>query len=193
MKPTKIGRTTGLIIVVALAAIFVVQNQATNQHIAAESLDFATTMFSQDEWLRIGRERVYHSGLVGEPKYEETALMTFGSFLTLKNENRNDNRILRENPVFVYQVLGDVPVLKGFGMGSGQRDDIAGFYFVFDALTGMNLNAAALLKEKPGSLDLSFIPADIGPDLSRQNEVPPTLIPASDTADNPELVPVPAN
>lgn len=154
-------------------------NTATNQFKVAEPLSFDTTMLSEEDWLRYGREMATAYGLVGEPRQEEKALMTYGSYLMLTGQNANSSIMPREAHVFVYQVFGNIPKLEGFGLAAG-NPDIEGFIFAYDAHKGHNFASTALSKDKPGALDLSVIPADVGEIPALQTPFIPTAIPFLD-------------
>ncbi|MCU0498739.1 MAG: hypothetical protein MUF87_15415 [Anaerolineae bacterium] len=111
--------------------------------------------------------------MVGDPTEESWALMSYGSYLTLTDQY--DTRLTRDHPMFVYQAVGSIPTLKGFGSASG-RQDIGGLFFLFDALTSEILETTAYPIGQTPSLDLSAIPVDRG-DLLRPRFTPPTLIP----------------
>lgn len=184
-----------LVIVIGLMAVLVIQNMATNQQKQAGPISFDTTLASEEQWLKYARENAVRNGLVGEPTREESALMTYGSYLVLAGENLNDTFLPRDNPVFVYQVFGDIPVLNMLGSGAG-RTDIDALVFVYDALTGMEFHGRALVADKPGAFDLSFIPADPGPIAGLQPEFVPTMIVLPELDFKPEvtseIVPLPA-
>lgn len=192
-----INRISMVVIILLLFLLvgIAIPNLATNQRVVALPLSFANTFLSEEDWLRYGREVATRNGLMSEPIREETALMTYGSYLVLTEANLNNSLYARDNPVFVYQVFGDIPTLNGFGSAAG-RTDIEGFIFVFDARTGLNFTSTALSKGKPGALDLSFIPADPGPILGLQAEIVPTMIVLPELDFKPEvtseIVPLPA-
>lgn len=165
-------------LVVAVLALPVLSNAVRNQPVEAHPRDFAETMFSHGDWLKWSRHEAALNGLVGNPEQENIAVMTYGSYSVLIGQNPNPVLLSRDSLVVVYQVLGDIPELNGFGSAAG-RTDIAGFIFVYDAQTGVNILSTALVKGKPGVLDLNFIPADTGEVPSIDPARMPTVIPTN--------------
>lgn len=103
------------------------QLQATNEDQSSTSatLDYTITGASESQWIAFGRETAVLRGMVGASTTESWALMRFGSYLTLTDSA--DTRLTRDHPVFVYQAVGSIPNLKGFGSASG-RQDITGLF-----------------------------------------------------------------
>jgi hypothetical protein len=201
MKHINLRYLSFVLILVVFVAPFI-RNNTSPQILRAAAHDFSETGFSQEFWLEYGREMSAANGLVNEALQEDIAVMTYGSYSVLIGQNPNPVLMSRESLVVVYQVLGDVPILNGFSLAAG-RTDIAGFIFVYNAQTGVNVLSTALVKGKPGVLDLSFIPADTGTlpyvDLAKvpttipvdTSEIPlPTQLPPESTA---ELLPLPLN
>jgi hypothetical protein len=132
-------RYFGFLLLALLALSFsIIQNIATNKIQAAEPRDFNETMLPRDSWLEYGREMARMYGITGEVQREEVAVMTYGSYLVLTEQDQNSSLMQREALVVVYQAFGEIPKLEGFGSAGG-RSDIQGFTFAYEAQTGFNL------------------------------------------------------
>jgi hypothetical protein len=175
-----------MILVALLVVGGIILQIRANQPQPAPPLSFEGTFFTEREWYIAGREVAVLKGLVGTPTEEYGVLMTFGSYVTLNPDYQLDNRFEADHPVFVYQAFGDIPVLSGFGLGSGPRDDIDVIEVVFDATDAFVFREAAMRRDQ--ALDLSFIPIDAG--IRRPMEIPPTMAQSAPQTD-PELIPMP--
>ena len=91
---------------------------------------------------------------------EEWVLMTLGSYITL-TDGVDNGVIPLDTPIFVYEAFGSIPVLNGWGMGSGTTD-IGGFTIIFNGRTGDLMESTAYPQENLAlqsyGLNLSSIP-----------------------------------
>lgn len=159
---------------IVLLALLAGHDTTADQPVAAVPLSYSASLYSEAEWLKISRDITKVLGMVEEPQSESWALMTRGSYLTLSGGGGTAEN--RDLPVFVYQAIGDIPVLNMYGgVGAGYKD-IGGVTLTFDGQSGMFLSWTAYPKELMARglsvLDLSFIPADSGP--LPQQYPPPT-------------------
>lgn len=176
IKPPRLIYTAAAMMMLLLVLVLLGRNWMHSQRIAAAPLDYNLSVHSEDEWLKIGRDTAQSFGLIGMPQREVWALMTRGSYLTLTGGGGVSQD--REVPVFIYQAFGAVPTFNMFGL-DGAATDIGGMTLLFDGTTGMLTNWAAYPKDVivrgAAGLDLSFIPADSGPDQGLLENPVPTL------------------
>lgn len=157
-----------IIISVIFVLILTGQNLASDQRIAAAPLSYDSSRYSETEWVKIGRDAVRSFGMVDNPESESWALMTKGSYFTLEGGGGTSEN--RESPVFIYQAFGNVPVFMMIGGLDAPFTDIGGMTLTFDGQNGMftswRLYPKEIMAQREVGLDLSFIPADSGPDGS---------------------------
>jgi hypothetical protein len=176
------SRLIAVLSVIALITVGVIaigsNRTAGQQPVAAAPLSYTSSRYSEAEWLQIGREAVRGMGMVGEPEREQWTLMTRGSYATLQGGGGLPEN--RDVPLFIYQALGDIPELMMWGGLDSSLKDGGGILLVFDGNTGTLLGWSAypkdVLAREDVWLDLSFIPADSGPDQSLLSQPIPTPI-----------------
>lgn len=151
------------VIILIIVAVVLRQNLAAGQPVRASPLSYEVSLYSEEEWLKIGRDSAKSLGMIGDPERESWALLTRGSYLTMMGSNGEPQN--REAPLFIYQAFGDIPAFIMYGL-DGPYPNIGGMTLVFDGQTGMFTSWAAYPKDVIArgetGLDLSFIPADAG-------------------------------
>lgn len=167
----------GLPIILIILVIFMMsQNLAAEQRLSASPLSYEVSLYSEEEWLKIGRDSARSLGMIGDPERESWTLLTRGSYLTMMGSDGTPPD--REAPLFIYQAFGDIPTFIMYGL-DGAYTNIGGMTLVFDGQTGMFTSWAAYPKDVIArgetGLDLSFIPADAGANQQAPALPVPTL------------------
>lgn len=125
-------------------------------------LSFDNNMRQEDDLRKNAISYAETYGLVGTPTEERGVLMSLGSFLTLMDSNVSaaNLNLERSAPIYVYEVKGNIPSLKMYGLAAG-RKDIDTMIFAIDAVSGQIIAQYAFPKTST-SPNLSYIPRDKG-------------------------------
>jgi hypothetical protein len=127
-------------------------------------LVFDSSMLPEAELRARGLAFAQFSGLVGDSTSEQGVLVTRGSWETMMGSYSSPQLVseaMRREPVYLYQVTGDIPIVRMFGHSGVPANSAIGFTYAIDPDTGNVMGGQTTLRGH-AMPSLDQIPADRG-------------------------------
>jgi hypothetical protein len=125
-------------------------------------LVFDSSMLPEAELRARGLAFAQMSGLVGDPASEQGVLVTRGSWETMMGSYSSPEFVseaMRREPVYLYQVTGDIPIVRMFGHSGVPANSAIGFTYAIDPVTGNVMGGQTTLRGQ-AMPSLDHIPPD---------------------------------